>query len=488
MKGVPPININPKLMPHLSLLLRQFQVEFVRFEEILLSISDLPEFAPFLKNYGGLARRNQTQAQSQWLESLSGVVGGKLVGFFRNLFQGQSFLSSLSSEEISQLLGSFEAAANLAIYNWYGLGNRNFQFRTVVHFCLLEGLGDTLFETSESSYFLSFSEDGLRFGYAESQHIPNCLPVSNACALWEFSTPADFLPHQDSKVFARLRSVQREICFLIDEWEHRNTLLAVEHSLAREDYRAQPHAQTQELFQKTLQKMSVHRDLLAQWCLSAFVEFQGFVTAASLYSKHNSDIVAEIHATDSLLLSGIQKIFLPASVSRHKYHVDVSQKILNWAVVRKQSHPEDLALEMVRVAMSLALGQDESAHFVDVLLNSKSYEWKLDFDPSPGLKTFSWLLNSLDFSVLTMSAICVFSKKINPSSLDNYWMGNLASLAQMPETFMPDAPLKLPSRLKLALETRSLLKDTALDILSKVGASEEQQQCRQFLQDYINHE
>jgi hypothetical protein len=419
-------------------------------EAALLSVTRFPSFSRFLSEYRGLARAEspsdaelvgptpEEQAEAQ--ES----IGEALFGALREAY------SLASSPETS----TFESVVNLALFLWSGPGDRNFQYRTVVHFCALDGLGDEV----ESGIVLSFCESGVRLGPPGNEHFPTRLPLSAVIV-------DDSLLRDDSRILARLRSLQRETCLLVDEWEHENALLAVEHTRIRQSLAGASPARLEQALREIVGRMGRLRDALSVWALRSFTDLQSFVSRVEA-ANGNADVLAECDAAQALLLSGLQKIHLPASVSRHRYGSATFRELLRWCKVRLTTKPEDAATRVLYVALELgneleneseyspdnglaAEASDEDNvhqakkniwHELEVVFGSRTYEWSLDYDPSSGLKACCWLLPRQHHLFLCAFVTVLISRKLTPAKPGAEWLSILASLVQMPETF-PSSPL-----------------------------------------------
>lgn len=401
-------------------------------ESVLLSVARFPSFAGFLADYRGLPPAappaEQVEAQT--------AVGTALLEAFRAAFlQAKERLNE--NEEVSaegNLVSFdclFEQAANLALFLWFGLDDRNFQYRTVVHFCALEGLGDEI----APGVCLSFSESGVRVGPEGSEHFPARWPLSAALV-------DDSLLGNDTSVLARLRSVQRETCLLIDDWEHENALLAVEHTRVRQALSGASPARVEAALGDILRRMGLLRDALSVWAIRSLAQLQAFV--ARIEAAHvNADVLAECDATQALLLSGLQKIHLPASVSRYRYGAATFQELSLWCQGRLRFKPEDVSTRLLLVSLEVGSGNTGSqALWADLqrVFGARTHEWSLDYDPSSGLKACCWRLPREVHLLLCAFVTVLVFRKFTPAKPGAEWLSLLASLVQMPETY-PPSPL-----------------------------------------------
>ena len=183
--------------------------------------------------------------------------------------------------------------------------------------------------------------------------------------------------------------------------------------------------------------MNFRRDSLAQWCLESFCDFQEWLTKFMSYKNLSEDIKAELDAASGVLLYGIQKIFLPASVSRHRYCDEVLPLLERFALLRIQLNDEDISSHLLLQAVRSGMGRDFTFNVMEII-DKKPYEWKLSFDPSSALKAFCWSYSKSHHLLLCfVYAICFF-KKISPNNIDSNLLSDIATTIQMPETFPID--------------------------------------------------
>lgn len=422
----------PLEAPFLNLLADRWK----EFEALLLAPAKVPEFKKFLQSYRGLGRRSVPVKERAVVARLQDEVGGGIVAFLSELLDASGLIVQLareSSERAHSTWTAIERAINLSLYAWYGAGDRNYQFRTIVHFCELSGLGGECGSLNGESIFASFDEDGMRIGKENSAHFPRVSPISAVC----LPLPE---PPQFRRLFARIRTIQRELCQLTDEWEHRNSLLAVRFAEVR---KAAAEKTEEGDPAEVLADIAARRDHLASWCLAGLRDFQ--MTISNLRSQTAtlpSDLQSEVDAAEAVLLSALQKIFLPASVSRHTYTPVIAEILHQWSDARLYGHPHDLSTRLLHDAFSWARGKPEThgvSPSVDELLRKRSYEWTFAFDPGPGLKTFSWVYETKCHLLLSTACLIAVAAKRNPNPLDSHWLSNIASLFQMPQTFLVPA-------------------------------------------------
>jgi hypothetical protein len=407
----------------------EIENKFPTFEEYLLSPIQSTEFRHFLAKYRGMPEPDRQHSYDR--EQNAKQTAENIVNFFINIFS-KNGLADENENEITSILSEVEKIVNLTLYYWFGLSDRNYQFRTLIHFYEIDGIGSVFLTKNKHDFAVSLSEDGLRFGLANSAHEPKCMPVSKVCGLSSF--------HEYSKereLFARIRTIQREICLLLDDWEHLNSILAVEYGKTYQDLQQSHNKKTEQAFEQVSLKMNARRDTLAQWCLESFCDFQDWITKFMSYKNLSDDIISELDAASGVLLSGLQKIFLPASVSRHRYCDSVLPLLERFAKSRIQLNEEDISSHLLLQVARSSMGKDFCIHLLEIV-DKKPYEWKLSFDPSSALKAFSWSY-SKDHHLLLCAiySICFF-RKISPNFIDAHHLSDIATTIQMPETFPPD--------------------------------------------------
>ena len=199
----------------------EIENEFSTFEEYLLSPVQFTEFRHFLAKYRGMPDSDRHHSYDR--EQSAKQTAENIVNFFINIFS-KNGLADADENEIIFILSEIEKIVNLTLYYWFGLNDRNYQFRTLIHFYEIDGIGSVFLTKNKHDFAVSLSEDGLRFGLADSAHEPKCMPVSKVCGLFSFDKSS-----KERELFARIRTIQREICLLLDDWEHLNSILAVEY-------------------------------------------------------------------------------------------------------------------------------------------------------------------------------------------------------------------------------------------------------------------
>ena len=134
-------------------------------------------------------------------------------------------------------------------------------------------------------------------------------------------------------------------------------------------------------------------------------------------------------------MSALQKFFLPASISRLVYGSDVILLVQRFAKARLDYCPEDFSAQLILQATQSAQGHDIEPSLFHIL-KSKPFEWKICFDPSAGLKAFSWAYSRKHHIILcTIMGICYF-KKCYANHLDEYQFSDLVSAYQTQDSFL----------------------------------------------------
>jgi hypothetical protein len=411
----------------------ELQKNYQTFENLLLSPSSCENFKKFLANYRGHSCAVETAVQmigdhsgQQFLEGFS--------NFFKKIFQELS-LESISQEHLLSILLETEKHVNLLLYYWFGLNDRNYQFRTLIHFFHLEKAHSILFSVKERNYVLFFTEEGMGFDVQNfMQRELHCLPVSKILGLLELLQ----IPCCQRTLFARIRTVQREIFLLVDHWEHLNSILAVEYGSVLSELERHPGLTSEQKFAQILLKMNFKRDSLATWCLESFCDIQEWCTQLFKLQNLSQNIVLELDATSALLLASIQKIFLPASVSKHCYCDRVSLLLKRFALSRVEMDETDVSSHLLLQAVLSSLGEEFSFSLLN-FIEKKPFEWKLSHNPSSALKAFSWRYSQEHHLLLCfVYSICCF-KKISPDLMDEMLFADVVATIQMRETFPPEA-------------------------------------------------
>ncbi len=414
----------------LKKIIAEIENNFTQFEEYLLSPAQFKEFKKYLSNYRGM--NDKIIDQTFEIHEAAEKNAESIVNFFINIFS-KNGLAEENEENICFILNEVEKIVNLTLYYWFGLNDRNYQFRALIHFYQIEGLGAVFLTKNKLNFAVSLSEDGIRFGNSESSHEPKILPVSKVCELRQFTIYTN-----ERDLFARTRTIQREICLLIDEWEHLNSILAVEYGQIYHELQQNQNKKNVEAFEAISLKMNKRRDSLALWCLESFCDFQEWISEILTQNSSKNllcdDILAEIDAASAVLLSGFQKIFLPASVSRHRYCDDVLPFFQKFAQARLKLYPDDLSSMLLQQVVLCSFGNDIDKNILSYI-DKKAFEWRLSFDPSSAVKAFSWKYSKDMHNILCMIYGICFLKKIIPNMIDPNFISDIATALQMPDTF-----------------------------------------------------
>lgn len=411
-------------------------------EVALIGASGQPSFRRYLSEFRGLALAPPPLEEQAAVQER---VGEPVFVLLKEAFVEGLAGAVAAGVPVPEAARCYEALVNLLLFLWCGEGDRNFQFRTVVHFGGLEGLGDDLVQGPEP-VTLAFVEHGIRLSHsgAQAEHFPLRMPLSHLLVDDPFLARIAQPPsaERDAALIARLRSFQRELCLLVDDWEHENALLAVEHTRIRQSYQAAAPARLEEALSEILGRMGVLRDALAAWCNGTFTVCQRALALIAQASP-SADLEAEVDATQAVMLAALQKIHLPASVSRHRYDARVFLQLAAWCDERLRTRGEDAATRLTRFAARAATGRELDWAELEGLLAARSYEWTLDYDPSSGLKACSWRLPPSTHIALSGLFLVLVARKLHPTPPSALWYSTAASLVQMPDTFPTSGPTAL---------------------------------------------
>ena len=432
----------------------RFSEKWPAFSGSLASLEKHPEFCSYLSNYRG---HSSEAAVPQQRALLREAVLCQWKSLFEECFKETGLDGDSFSEE---LLKSFESTLNTVLYYWVGASDRNFQFRTVVHFLHLNDLDLQCscevgnFSVRISEWGVSFSKRGLFETFPRRSS-----PIRISAVSRYFENNTQSLPDVPV-LFSAIRGLQREFCLLIDEWEHCNSILAVKQFSLRKIAQADS-AQGQLL----MRDIASIRNALARWCVASAADFQQFIARVGAEQSLHADVRAELGALDSLVLSGFQKFLLPASVSRHVYSNDVLLECVRWVEARVTVHPDDLFSQISRLVFQLALNHKSDATTLAEFCTGKSFEWALSADPSSAIKAVCWGLTPYEHYFLSSSLIVLTEAKLAPNALDSHWLQTFASVVEMPGTF-PVAQKTSPDLL-VTREQFEDLQSRAVAIISK---------------------
>ncbi|MES2615248.1 MAG: hypothetical protein V4591_07530 [Bdellovibrionota bacterium] len=455
----------------MSSIKRQWNV----MESFLYYPTKLPEFSDFLNNYRGVpkASANFTTKKHELAESTAlGVMN-----FFINIFSLEG-LADLDCKNIEITLCEIEKNVNLALYYWFGLNDRNYQFRTWIHFFGLEGLSCVFLTKDKQDYSVTLLANGICFGAPTDLLLPKITPVSKI-----FISDVQ----QEADIFTRLREMQREICLFVDEWEYQNSILAVEYGQSLKLIQQDKTNFVQESHKKLLVKLDIHRNYLACFCLESLCDFQEWVHGICK-NNLNNDLIAEVDALCALMLSALQKFFLPASISRLVYRKEVVLLFRRFIQARLDYCPEDYSAQLVLQALKSAQGEDFNSNLLHIL-KSKPFEWKLCFDPSPAIKAFCWAYGRKHHVLLsTLMGLCFF-KKCYSNKIEDFQLSDIVSTYQTQNAFMnhlridelPENPIHISES-----ECQNLTTSFLNYLSTHIKPSKQNEECVDIIKHYLD--
>ncbi len=137
-------------------IIAEIEDNFTQFEEYLLSPVQFNEFKKYLSNYRGM--NDKAIAQTFDIHEAAQKNAEHIVNFFINIFS-KNGLAEESEDNILYILNEIEKVVNLTLYYWFGLNDRNYQFRALIHFYQIEGLGAVFLTKNKSDFAVSLSED-----------------------------------------------------------------------------------------------------------------------------------------------------------------------------------------------------------------------------------------------------------------------------------------------------------------------------------------
>ncbi len=455
---------------------KYFADRWDEFEDLLTAPLSLSEFSSFITDYRGMAPKNY---------SLSRNVHEFSVSFLERLFL---FLEDILntchlaefSEDTLNLREDFEANLNLALVYWFGNNDRNCQWRTLVHFLNLAGQERITAERDGRKYGIILSEFGITLGVMPPVRLPFRKPISQVLL---YNRGEYLHPNQYSlkKLFAHLRTLQREICFMIDEWEYQNSILAVEFSMLQRQNELPYH---ENLIAQFLNYMDAVRNAMAIWCLQTFVDVQNWIC---LISVKDTDIMDEVDALAKLLLSAVQKIYLPASVSRLKYQFEVAQLFLSFAQSRIEYCPEDFTAKLMQQCLKLVLGGNFDESLFEIF-DQKPFQWKMSFDPSSALRAFCWAYSQEEHVILSSFMAYCYFKKSYKNQIDESMFFDLCCTYEMQQDFL--SYLTIPIKKKKLTVQKNLIEKMYQSVFpifeSYQSFHEEDEEGRQIILESLN--
>lgn len=416
-----PLNTVYKVMSSIE---RQWNI----LESYLYYPTKVHEFDGYLNSYRGQATAhsvfsfNRTQAAEEAAQGL--------MNFFVNIFAMEG-LAELTVNYIEFVLNEVEKRVNLSFYYWFGLNDRNYQFRTWIHFFGLQGLGGVFLTKDKHNFSLTLCESGICLGLESQHRLPQILSFSRVLV---YQGSEFFHSVNEREIFARIRTIQREICLYIDEWEYQNSILAVEYGQSLHIVKNNPSNKAEENHSFILKMMDTKRNFYAGLGLEALCDFQEWANLISK-SSSNSDIISEIDALCALILSSLQKFFLPASISRLVYEQQIISLCQRMMIARLEYCPEDYSAKLVLQCTQSALGGNFNLQLFDIL-NLKPFEWKLCFDPSSALKAFCWAYSKKHHTLLVTLMGLSFFKKSYSNHMEEFQLSDLVSAFQIQDIFL----------------------------------------------------
>jgi hypothetical protein len=398
-------------------------------ETELLSVAHDPDFATYLREYRGIAGQLPSRPRCR---DMGRLISDSLLSRLTDCLRSSLSSETLDNTNWAQILHSFEGLFNLALYFWHAPSERNFQFRTVVHFSEIAPEPVLVRQLGVPEFFLRITEWGVQFSSTDDfAPFPFRHSLAMGCHLSGFSWDCSSESTWVANALAKIRVVQREFCQLIDEWEHCNSILAHKQFSLKNSAKVQ----TDEV-QQQFSEIARSRDLLAHWCATSAADFQVFVSDGLSASNLHPDLQAELAAVDALLLAGFQKFFLPASVSRHVYSSDVIEVFSRFTQERLRVVPDDVYCVLSQLSFNLALDSEVDWQKPLSLLGLKSFNWSLSADPSAAIKSVAWAFTPEEHQLLTACFVFALQAKSEPNCLDSYWLQSAAGLVEMPGTFM----------------------------------------------------
>lgn len=261
-----------------------------------------------------------------------------------------------------------------------------------------------------------------------------------------------------------LRLIQREACLLTEEWEFKNAVLAVDYTSARnalsrqvatQDVPIDRSSKTPGAAVSLLADVLQRRDELGLWYAATLADLQNYVLdrcgfaapavsgCGAFPAAETADTKQELEAARQVLLAALQKLYLPASVSRHDYDPAVFAQAARFVRDQVRFAPDDIAAQLSFLALGCATGsvhgdfENRCLDLIRYLEHEVPINWLLSFDPSPSIKAVSWMIPpSQYFSIILCFALALARKSLRGGArLDEDWSAVLVSLLQMPDSF-----------------------------------------------------
>ncbi len=449
------------------------QKNWSNLEAVIQSVNEVTGFSEFCLAYRG----SMVQGHAGVSVLIREQKVHQVVAFFNN-FLSQVFINEDTG---NSLLLTLEKAINTALYYSYFDGDRNFQFRTFIHFLQIDSFEfsvqarDLPVKILVNEFGFSLSLDGRFSKFPERFSIAKVLGLSQ---FWPDGEPSSL---QTESALQKVRALQQEFCLLIDEWEHLNSILAVEQFELRKLQGSDPD----EVLEK-MKSIAKKRDGLALWCIESTADFQVFLSQLKSAKSLSSDLCSEINALDALILAGVQKYLLPASVSRHVYSQPVLVELLRWARARMAHEPDDLYLQFAEATVSIAIGAPVLNLKITEFLSKRSSDWVLSAEPSAAIKAVAWALSPAEHLFFTAALVVALECKTAPQPIDSYWLHTIASVIEMPGTFPCDQKTQSISK-SLEEATQSLI-GRALDAVDNAtcNGDEELQRTKIYIKEFLS--
>lgn len=465
---------------YLSTILNAFYESWDELEKILLLPAELPSFIKFLSHYRGQAVGMPPVSQQR--NKLREQIKTRILQIFLDIFKNAN-VSMCAGSELESILAEAEKCINLAFYSWFGLNDQNYQLRTVVHFFEIEGVCAHFSNQEGVEFTIALTENGMCFGVLNDEREPCCLAISKMCGYFSQQPKLDF--ENTSALLSQARIIQREICFMTNEWEYLNSILAVEFGELSQVMLKNKTPENQEKFASLLKKMDRRRMALASWCLESLCDFQ-----EELLCFHSadvsSDVKAENEAIAALILASLQKIFLPASVSRLRYNFHIVSLFQRFAQLRARFCPDDMAAQFLLQVTQSAQGEPFSSTLLNVL-RLKSFEWKLCFDPAAALKSFTWSY-SRNYHLLLCSifAICYF-KKLTPALASELHLSEIAACLQAQDFASEESQVAPQPALLPSSEVQEVISELMLCLNHRVKKNKATDELVAYIKQHISY-
>lgn len=397
------------MMTQEKFFIEQVKKRWNEIEETLLLLNKDPYFKDYLSQYCGTSN---SDVECSSYHELKNEFVTKVKNIFTEILSCFSFESQ---DAFLNAINHLEAVTNLLLYYWFGNEDKNYQFRTCVHFFKLSNASVSISVKNAFSCELFFHEMGICLSLDKKKHVPKRAPSSRLYWL-------DF-KKEKKDVISSIREIQQEVCHLIEEWEYLNTIFAIE-------------------FQSGILRME-ERNVLVAWVLKSFSEFQKWILDSKKTQAIDQDIESEVSALAALLISAVQKLILPASISRICYPADVIGLFEQFAALRLQYEPQDFSSRLFLQVANSAQGKDLDPNLLCVV-KEKPYAWKFCFDPGHVIKAFCWSYSLKHHLILCALTGVSYFKKTQPKKLESYFFEELLSCLEAPKVFQVEQKFENP--------------------------------------------